>query len=37
LLILGFALFTALAVGLLALLTRAAFREQTSTPVAEAV
>jgi ABC-type antimicrobial peptide transport system permease subunit len=36
-LILGFVLFAALAVGLLALLTRAAFREQTSTPVAEAV
>ena len=35
-LILGFVLFTALALGLVALLTRAAFREQTATPTAEA-
>ena len=35
-LILGFVLFAALAVGLLTLLTRAAFREQTATPTAEA-
>jgi hypothetical protein len=36
-LILGLVLFAALAVGLLALLTRAAFREQTSTATVEAV
>ncbi len=35
-LILGFVLFTALALGLVALITRAAFREQTATPTAEA-
>jgi ABC-type antimicrobial peptide transport system permease subunit len=37
LLILGFVVFAALALGLVALLTRAAFREQTATPTAEAV
>jgi hypothetical protein len=36
LLIIGLVVFAALAVGLVALLTRAAFREQTATPTAEA-
>ena len=36
LLVVGFVLFAALAFGLVALLTRAAFREQTATPAAEA-
>jgi ABC-type antimicrobial peptide transport system permease subunit len=36
-LLLGCALFVALALGVIALLTRTAFREQAATPTAEAV
>jgi hypothetical protein len=35
-LVLGFVIFAALALGLVAVLTRAAFRDQTAAPAAEA-